>query len=91
MQYDSGVVDCEQIRLALKGPSNGKSLISVDWMKLNDVGQVYVGGEDELRESLVNFFIEAGFKFVDVKNESTRVTWKCSSEVWICAIGGFIN
>ncbi|XP_012832642.1 PREDICTED: uncharacterized protein LOC105953518 [Erythranthe guttata] len=59
-------------------PSNGKQLLSHNWLFLiRDVGQVFKGGVVEFRKALCKFSVESGFEFDYVKNESYRVTAQC--------------
>lgn len=58
--------------------SGGKTLLSAEWAKLIEYeGQVFPGGANEFRKSLIKYSIEVGFGYKYLKNEPDRVMAEC--------------
>lgn len=58
--------------------SGGKTLLSAEWAKLIEYeGQVFPGGANEFRKSLIKYSVEVGFGYKYLKNEPDRVMAEC--------------
>lgn len=58
--------------------AHSKTRLSAAWSKLIEYeGQVFHGGAEEFRKSLIKYSVEVGFDFKYLKNETSRVTAEC--------------